>query len=427
MKAVIMAGGKGTRIQSVRRDIPKPMIPLSGRPILQHQIECLRENGIRDITIGIGYLGHVIRDYFGDGTSFGVNISYFEEQTPLGTAGALFRMPDLKGDFIVLCADTIFDIDFSRFISFHKEHSALATLLSHPNSHPYDSSLLVTEILPPDTPGGLPRETRRVVRWLNKEDERLWYKNRVNAGIEIINSALLDMTRSNLKSEKVDLDRDVLKPAVACGGIFAYDTSEYIKDMGTPDRLKECESDIERCVVKARNLSRPQRAVFLDRDGTLNEKAGFVKRAGDIRLIPGAAEAVRRINQSGRLAIVVTNQPQIARGEITFEELYEINNALETLLGREGAYIDSLYFCPHHPDKGFPGERLEYKTPCDCRKPAPGLLLRASRDFNIDLSQSVMIGDSERDIEAGRRAGCRESFMLTPAFTLKDCVERILP
>lgn len=421
MKAVIMAGGRGTRIASVNSEVPKPMIPVCGKPILEWQIENLKACGLTDIILVVGYLGHVIRDYFGDGSRLGVHIGYYVEDTPLGTAGALFKMPELTEDFLLLCGDVILDVDFGRFIEFHRKNGAWASLMAHPNGHPYDSSLLVTEILPPAVPGGLPVDTHRVVRWMNKEDERLYYKNRVNAGIEIISPELLRETMRHFvprhpeTPDKIDLDRDVLKPHIGSGRIYAYDTPEYIKDMGTPERLREVEEDIRSGKVKARNLQNRQKAVFLDRDGTLNKYVGFLTEPERLELIPGAAEAIRRINQSGYLAIVVTNQPVIARGECTWEELQEIHNRMETLLGKEGAFLDGIYVCPHHPDKGFEGERPEYKGPCDCRKPKPGLLLQAARDFNIDLGSSYMIGDSGADVQAGQNAGCRESFLLDPA------------
>ena len=127
----------------------------------------------------------------------------------------------------------------------------------------------------------------------------------------------------------------------------------------------------------------------------------------DFELIPGATEAIKKINNSGYLAIVVTNQPVIARGEVSFDQLELIHHKMETLLGAEGAYIDGLYYCPHHPHKGYPGEVKELKKECECRKPKPGMLIRASEDFNIDLSESWMIGDGENDILCGRAAGCR--------------------
>lgn len=147
----------GTRIQSVRSDVPKPMIEICGKPILQYQIENLKSCGLTDITIGVGHLGNVIKNYFGDGSKFGVDISYFTENHPLGTAGALFKMLDgrdldsiqtntvIDDDFLLLCGDLIFDIDFKRFIKFHREHSSWATLAVHPNGHPFDSSLIVTD------------------------------------------------------------------------------------------------------------------------------------------------------------------------------------------------------------------------------------------------------------------------------------------
>ena len=415
MKVVIMAGGKGTRIASVRSDVPKPMINICGKPILEHQIDNLKACGLTDIILVIGYLGDKIKEYFGDGSKFGVNIEYFVEDHPLGTAGALFKMPQLTEDFLLLCGDVIIDVDFNRFIAFHKEHQAWASLVAHPNGHPYDSSLLVTEIDAPKTVGGMPEDTHRVIRWMAKEDERTYYKNRVNAGIELISPELLKETMKNLvprhpeTPDKIDLDRDVLKPNIPSGKIFAYDTPEYIKDMGTPDRFYETEKDIESGKVHARNLKNKQKAIFLDRDGTINKMVGFVTKPEQFELIEGAAEAIKAINKSGYLAIVVTNQPVIARGDCTFEELQTIHDKMETELGKVGAFVDAIYVCPHHTDKGFEGERPEYKCNCDCRKPKPGLLLQAAKDFNIDLTESYMIGDSQRDVEAGENAGVKES------------------
>lgn len=410
-----MAGGKGTRIASVRSDVPKPMINICGKPILEHQIDNLKACGLTDIILVIGYLGDKIKEYFGDGSKFGVNIEYFVEDHPLGTAGALFKMPQLTEDFLLLCGDVIIDVDFNRFIAFHKEHKAWASLVAHPNGHPYDSSLLVTEIDAPKTVGGMPEDTHRVIRWLAKEDGRTYYKNRVNAGIELISPELLKETMKNFvprhpeTPDKIDLDRDVLKPNIPSGKIFAYDTPEYIKDMGTPDRFYETEKDIESGKVHARNLKNKQKAIFLDRDGTINKMVGFVTKPEQFKLIEGAAEAIKTINKSGYLAIVVTNQPVIARGDCTFEELQTIHDKMETELGKVGAFVDAIYVCPHHTDKGFEGERPEYKCNCDCRKPKPGLLLQAAKDFNIDLSESYMIGDSHRDVEAGENAGVMKS------------------
>ena len=418
MKVIIMAGGKGTRIASIANDIPKPMIRIGEKPILQYQIENLRSCGLTDITLVIGHLGYIIKDYFKDGHDFGVHISYYTEEHPLGTAGALFKMPEFTEDFLLLCGDVIFDIDFNRFINFHQKHHAWASLMAHPNGHPYDSSLLMTETLTPQEKGGLPVESHRVIGWLNKEEERTYYKNRVNAGIEIISPILLAKTMKNYvprhpeQPDKIDLDRDVLKPNIPSGKIFAYDTPEYIKDMGTPDRFHEVERDLQTGKVAARNLSNRQKAVFLDRDGTINVYKGFLTHPEDFELLPGVTDAIRQINKSGYLCIVVSNQPVIARGDCSFDDLKAIHDKMETMLGQEGAFIDAIYYCPHHPDKGFEGERIDYKIDCSCRKPKSGLLLQAAKDWNIDLAASYMIGDSERDVAAGNAAGCKQSYLI---------------
>ena len=419
MKVVIMAGGKGTRIASVNADVPKPMIEIDGKPILQYQIECLVRQGFCDITLVVGHLGDIIRDYFGDGKDFHADISYIYEEKPLGTAGALFFLKDkISEDFLLMNGDSILDVDIERFRRAHLENGGLVTILTHPNSHPYDSGVIIAG------------EDGVVKRWLTKEDERTWYKNRVNAGLHMISPKLLERFTA---PEKKDLDRDILKPLISEKALYIYDSPEYIKDMGTPDRYYAVTEDIRSGLVQRRNLSQKQKAVFLDRDGTINKYVGFLTDIDDFELIDGVADAIKLLNQSGYLTIVVTNQPVIARGEVTVEELQEIHNKMETLLGNEGAYIDDIFYCPHHPDKGFEKEIPELKIVCDCRKPKPGMLLAAAEKYNIDLSESWMIGDGKNDIEAGRNAGCKvasvgeEHFEGVPAYTnLLECIEDIL-
>lgn len=401
MKAVIMAGGKGTRISSVASDIPKPMIKIEGKPVLEYEIECLRDQGFTDIIITVSHLGHIIMDYFGDGSkvspvtgkTFGVRIEYFVEEVPLGNAGVLYKLKDkLTDDFLLLNADSVFDIDFNRFVAYHKAKGGLVTLFTHPNSHPYDSGLVFVD------------DNMAVTEWSAKEDARPeYYKNRVNAGLHVISPKVLDTV---IETPKIDLDRQLLKPLAGTGKMFVYDSPEYVKDMGTPDRYEMVCADLRDGRVRAKNLKNKQKAVFLDRDGTINKYVGFLRNIDDFELLPGVTEAVRKINASGYLVIVVTNQPVIARGEVSFEELEQIHNKMETLLGAEGAYLDAIYFCPHHPHKGYKGERLELKIDCKCRKPKPGMLIKAADDFNIDLTQSWMIGDGENDIFAGIAAGC---------------------
>lgn len=408
MKTVIMAGGKGTRISTLFPNIPKPLIPIDSIPVLEREICSLREQGFTDLILTVSHMADKIMAFFGDGSRLGVTIQYYNEVTPLGNAGALFKLRDqLTEDFLLLNADAIFDVDFNRMVEFHRSHGGLVTLFTHPNSHPYDSGLLIAD------------ENMSVKQWLAKEDERpTYYKNRVNAGLHVISPVVLDMARIDAekigtideatgKVMKVDLDRQLLKPLAGTGKMFCYDSPEYVKDMGTPERYDSVVSDFKAGIVQSKNLKNKQKAVFLDRDGTINKYVGFLRDIDQFELIEGVAEAIKRINASGYLCIVVTNQPVIARGEVTVPQLEEIHNKMETLLGLEGAYIDGLYYCPHHPHKGFEGEIPELKFDCECRKPKPGMLLKAAEDFNIDLSESWMVGDGENDIKAGENAGCK--------------------
>ena len=406
MQAVIMAGGKGTRLSSVTKDIPKPMVQIDGKPLLEHQIENLKENGITDIILVTGYLGDVIKSYFGDGSGispstgkpFDVNISYYSEDTPLGTAGALGKIKDrLQENFILLFGDLFTCIDYRRFIDFHKTKNADATLFVHPNSHPYDSDIVITD------------GDKKVIGWSYKNTERKEYhKNLVNAGIYVLGRKIAEyVSKIQLSGkEKVDLEKDVITKLLDNNDykIYGYQSSEYVKDLGTPERLEAVTKDYFRGICQKRNLSNKQKCIFLDRDGTVNKYVGFLRTAEQMELAPTAAGAVRKINGSEYLAVIVTNQPVIARGECSYYELERIHNKMYTLLGNEGAYLDGLYFCPHHPDSGFEGEVKELKIDCDCRKPKIGMLKKAAEDMNIDLNKSWFVGDTYQDVQTGINA-----------------------
>ena len=244
-----------------------------------------------------------------------------------------------------------------------------------------------------------------------------------------------------LKGEdKVDLEKELIIPLISSKPIFAYHSTEYVKDIGTPDRLQKVTADFIHGVCEQRNLAHKQKCIFLDRDGTINKYVGFLKSVDQVELEPNAAEAIRLINESDYLAIVITNQPVIARGECSFEELNRIHNRIYTLLGKDGAYVDGLYFCPHHPDKGFDGEVQELKIECNCRKPKIGMLKLAENEFNADLNESWFIGDTTIDVMTGINAGMhtimlrsgdpkKDKFDVKPDITaddLLDAVKKIL-
>ncbi|MBQ6381823.1 MAG: HAD-IIIA family hydrolase [Clostridia bacterium] len=409
MQAVIMAGGKGTRLSSVTGDkIPKPMVPFCGRPLIEHMIENLVANGVTDIVVCVGYLGEHIVNRLGDGSRYGAKISFVREEGPLGTAGALFYAKALlNDDFLLMNADLVADVDVQRMYAYHRQKGAIATLFVHPNSHPCDSDIVVK-----DAHG-------RVLQFDFKENPRTGdYENCVNAGIVLFSVEILERFRA---PEKLALEKDVIAALLAEGKpVYAYGSPEYVKDVGTPDRLEIAQREFESGRVAAGNLSRRQKAIFLDRDGTLNVFKGLITKPEQIELIAGVPEALAAINQSDYLALVVTNQPVIARGDCTPETLERIHKRLYTLLGNQGCYVDDLVYCPHHPDSGYEGERKELKIDCDCRKPKTGMIDALVKKYHIDLSQSFFIGDTYRDVQTGCNAGVKTILIPSDAATEKE-------
>lgn len=212
----------------------------------------------------------------------------------------------------------------------------------------------------------------------------------------------------------MDFGQDLFPAMLRQGAkLSGYNSPEYIKDIGAPERYDRVCAEYTSGLVQRSSLSAPQPAVFLDRDGTLNEETGGVTSPDQLKLLPGVAEAIHRLNHQGFRVIVVTNQPVVAKGFCTESDVQTIHNKLETLLGGAHAFLDRIYFCPHHPEKGFAGERPDLKMDCDCRKPKPGLIQRAAKDLNLDLQASWFVGDSTTDIETAKNAGLKSVLVRT--------------
>jgi D,D-heptose 1,7-bisphosphate phosphatase len=394
-QAVILAGGKGTRLGALAEHRPKALVDIAGKPLIVHQFEVLKRYGVDRVLILTGHLGSVLEDEIGDGSHFGLNVTYRREPEPLGTAGSLKDAEDLLDEeFFVVYGDIIFDIDLGRLARFHTAHSAVATLVVHPNDHPYDSDVVEVDA-----------ESRiTAFHTKTREPDRL-VPNLVNAGLYLLSKECL---AEIAKGVFADFGLDVFPAMLAQGRtLAAYNTPEYAKDAGTVGRREAVSADVLSGKVARRNIGGRQKAVFLDRDGVIIEERGDAVRRGDVQLLPGVAEAIAALDKSDYLVLVVTNQPGIAKGFVTAAEVADVHKSIDMALGAERAYLHGYYVCPHHPERGFPGEISELKIVCDCRKPKPGLLLRAAEQYNIDLSQSYMIGDRSVDIEAGRSAGTR--------------------
>jgi histidinol-phosphate phosphatase family protein len=401
---VILAGGKGTRLKERSGDLPKPLMPIGQKPLLEHQIELAARHGFRDLVIFACYRADLIEADVGDGASRGLSIRCVTEGKPLGTAGAVLAGHEwLAGQFAVMYGDTMVSVDLDRLWRAHERSGAVATLLLHPNDHPLDSDLVEVDT-----------DSRITAFHHRPHPVGRGFQNLVNAGLYVINKAALDPWRG--APVPLDFGKDLF-PAMLRRGDFllGYRSSEYIKDIGTPQRYDLVCSQYAAGLVQRSSLAVGQRAVFLDRDGTLVKDAGprGLVSPGQLELLPGVAEAIRLLNHAGIRTVVVTNQPVVAKGFCTEAEVQSIHDQLDMLLGAEAAFLDRVYWCPHHPDKGFPGERPELKIDCNCRKPRTGLVEQAARDLNVDLKQSWLVGDTTTDLQTAENAGLRSVLVRT--------------
>lgn len=392
MKAAILTGGKGTRMRHITQGIPKTLLLIGGIPILMHHINLLKQEGIKEVYLLTGYMAKKIEDYFKSATISGITIHFLKEDHPLGTSGGLKCLETIiQEDFLLFYGDVMINMDLRSLIRFHERKSPLATLVVHPNDHHNDSDVVQID-----------RKMKINGFFAKDRDPTLYYDNIVSAGLYVLSPNIFHY----IPERKGDFVKNVFSSALLKGeDLYAYKTAEYLKDAGTPCRLEQVREDYERGVVAQKNRKKKQKAIFMDRDGVLNVSRGFITLSEQLILLPYAGETVKKINNSHYLSIVVTNQSVIARNLCNLKGLHFIHQKLEFLLSQKKAYLDAIYFCPHHPDKGYPEERKKYKIQCDCRKPAAGMILKAQKEFNIDLSQSFMIGDQISDIQLGKNCG----------------------
>ncbi|RIX75354.1 HAD-IIIA family hydrolase [Acidovorax cavernicola] len=400
-QAVILAGGKGTRLAQRLNGRPKPLVDVNGTPLLELQVRTLAHHGIDDVVVLVNHAADQIQAFF-EQRQFPSRVRLFDDGEPRGTAGALLAcLDELDDRFIVVYGDTLFDIDIGHMLAAHEASGADVTLLLHPNDHPADSDLVEV-----DASG----RVRAFHGYPHPSGAEL--RNLVNAAFYIVEKKAL-LARRDFPVP-CDFAKDLFPAMVRAGAhISGYVSFEYIKDLGTPKRLDKVEKHLRSGVVERASRTHLQKAVFLDRDGTLNALRDYVRRPEDLELLPHAAEAVRAFNNAEYRVVVVTNQPVLARGEASFDDLQRIHNRLESRLGDAGAYVDAIYFCPHHPDAGFEGEVSALKIGCDCRKPQPGMMRQAMTAMNIQAADSWMVGDSTADMLAARRAGLRSVLLET--------------
>lgn len=421
-QAVILAGGKGTRLRTVLGGLPKSLADVGGTPLLGHQLRLLLDHGFDEAVLLVNHGAGHIREWLAGPRCPPIAVRLVDDGSPRGTAGAvLAALPGLAPEFAVLYGDTMLNVDLSRFWRWHAgDPAAAGSLFVHPNDHPVDSDLVeqdsggtILRFHPyPHAPGA-------------------WLPNLVNAALYILRRDALAPWQD--AATPLDFGKNLFPSMLSAGArLRGYVSSEYIKDAGTPSRLERVNHAFAAGAIGRAALTHPQRAVLIDRDGTLNRDVGHLRRAEDLEVFPFVGPALHRLNKAEWRAVVITNQPVLARGDTDEAGLRRIHNRMDSEVALSHAYFDRLYYCPHHPDSGFLGEVASLKTVCDCRKPAPGLILRAASDLNLDLAGSWLIGDSTADLGAAEAAGVSAILVETgngglddvhpfePGFTMPD-------
>ena len=377
--AVILAGGKGTR--AADPSTAKIVQVLGGATLLEWHLRMLKHSEVTDVIVVSGHLGEQVRDVAERVDTNGLRVTVWQEEKQQGTTAALALAASTTkaNEFVVVLGDIFMSLPIQDFINQWRSSTRSVGVVVHPSTHPADSDAVF-----PSHEG--------TVHVAPKGQEREYVPNLSSAGLFAVNRTAIEKY-----GELKDLGSNVLPTAAHESDLFVFLTSHYLKDTGTPERLRSAESDIASGAFARRGSLDPRAALFLDRDGVINPSQPEVYQPENFSLLPGIAEAIKQANSAGVPVIVVTNQPGIAKGFMTFDDHQRIRARMDHLLGEHGAFVDDYLFCPHHPDSGFHGEVAELKGPCKCRKPGTELGTFAARRHAINLEASVMVGDTDRD------------------------------
>jgi D-glycero-D-manno-heptose 1,7-bisphosphate phosphatase len=374
-QAVVLVGGQGTRLGALTAETPKPMLPIGGRPFLDILIAEVARHGFQEILLLCGYRAPVVLDRYDGAERHGCRVRCLVEEAPAGTGGALrMAVAALAPEFLLLNGDSFFDINLLDLVTAAPDRSWLGAVALRQM---------------PDTGrfGVVSLEQGMIASFGEKTGAG---PGLINGGIYLLRREVVE----RITAVPCSLERDVLPGLVAEGRLAGRAYDGYFIDIGIPDELARAGRELP---------ARRRPALFLDRDGVLNVDTGYLHRPEELRWVPGAIETVKRFNDLGWLVVVVTNQAGIARGLYDEAAMHGLHAFMQDELRRHGAHVDAFYHCPHHPE----GILADLAVGCDCRKPEPGMLLAAARDWPIDLAASLLVGDRETDIEAARRAGVR--------------------
>ncbi len=388
MEAIILAGGFGTRLKPCVDNLPKPLAPIGDKPFLFYLLDYLYTNGIYKVIISTGYMAEKITEAVGNSYR-GMVIEYSHEDSPLGTGGGIKKALGLcSNDFaVVINGDTFFDVNLFEMRKVHESLGFSLTLAARETENAYRS-------------GCIQSENGKLTGFIEKGIEAA---GKINGGIYFINKNALD----NITEEKFSFEKDVLESGKHEIGVFESDG--YFIDIGIPESFALANAEKEKLKSK-----RIRRAVFLDRDGTINKDTVHLYRKSEFEFLPCADRAVADIKKKGYLAVVVTNQAGIAKGLYLPEDADALHKYIDSLLTEKHSVIaDGYYYCPHHQQATVE----KYRGDCECRKPKPGLILKAVTDFKeigieIDLENSYMVGNRNSDTLSGINAGIKNNILI---------------
>ena len=382
MLVAILVGGKGTRTKSISKNIPKPFLKINKKTIIERQLFQLRK--YKQIYL----LSNNLITKFTDKLSKW-NVKVIEETKALGNAGCLKNLQKFNDDILVISGDLIFNFDIERYVNFHKKKKSDVTFLVHPNDHIVDSDVIELD------------KNSKLIKFHKKPHTRDDIGNLCLAGIMIIKKKILKHIRQNkFQDFSKHIFPILIKKKIK---IYGYNTREYIKDAGTPKRIKLVRKHLKSIKYLKGSLKKKIPAIFLDRDGVINKEYPNQHYQNPLEIITGSIAALKKINNIGFLAVIVTNQSAVAKGIITIKNLEKDHKKLEFYFGSKGSYFDRIYYCPYHPEKGFKGEIKKYKKNSTWRKPNNGMFKQAIKDLNIDINKSYMIGDRYSDYLAAKK------------------------
>lgn len=376
-QGVILVGGRGTRLGALAADLPKPLVSIAGSTrFLDYLIADLARHGINDIVLLAGHLAQVVEQNYQGATVGSARVRVVAEPEPAGTAGALRHVAGLLDEtFLLANGDSLFDTNYL----------ALDAALGATDV----GAIALRRVQDAARYGRVVVEGERITGF-HEKDATFQGSALISAGVYLLRRRVLDL----ISQSPCSIEQDVFPKLAAEGKLVGVESAGDFIDIGLPETLKEARADLPTRMRRG--------AVFFDRDGTLIHDDGYTYRPEALKWQPGAIEAVRACNDTGRLAIVVTNQSGVARGLYSEDDMRRFHAHMQVALAEHGAHIDAFYHCPHHGDGIVPA--FTHANHPD-RKPNPGMLRRATLEWPINAARSFLVGDTESDMEAARTLG----------------------